>query len=111
MRRNIQRLGLVGLTILTLSLWSGKAHAFGGRYFSGGHPYHNGFLFVPPSSAYEAVGYRPPIRYGAPAYYFPASYLSPASGVFPPPMYPGVPAWRAGGYYMSTYGAGVWYPW
>lgn len=88
-----------------------RVDAHGGRFYSGGHPYHNGFHFVPPASAYEPVWIRPPFRYGVPANYFPASYLSPDTGYYPPQPYPGIPTWRSGFYYMSVHGAGTWYPW
>ena len=80
------------------------------RLTVGGHPYHNGNFFVPPSSAYEAPRVFPPARYGMPSYYVPNSYLpayGPAYyGVPPHPYtwYPGVPQGKAGGYYLSAYG-------
>lgn len=101
---------VAGIVALGFASQGNEAHAFGGRYFSGGHPYHNGFLFVPPASAYEPVWIRPPFRYGAPAYYFPGSYLSPTSTIYPPAPYPGIPGYRQAGYYMSIHGAGSWYP-
>jgi len=90
------------------------------RLTVGGHPYHNGNYFIPPSSAYEATRVFPPARYGMPAYYVPSSYL-PANmlvrpgfatnpygyyGYQPNPAtwYPGVPQAKAGGYYLSGYG-------
>lgn len=85
------------------------SEAGGGRKVSGDHPYHNGYLFIPPSSAYEAVRVRPPVWMGAPAYYYPGSYMSGYS-VYPPPVYPGVPVWRAGGYFMADYGPLYVYP-
>jgi hypothetical protein len=106
----IRYLVVLGLAALGATFAAQDAAAFGGRYFSGGHPYHNGFLFVPPASAYEPVWIRPPFRYGTPAYYFPASYLSPTSAIYPPAPYPGIPSYRAAGYYMSIHGAGNWYP-
>ena len=95
-------------------VWSastGDAFASGKpRLTVGGHPYHNGNYFIPPSSAYEAPRVFPPARYGMPAYYVPNSYLpsyAPAYyGVPPHPYtwYPGVPQGKAGGYYLSAYG-------
>jgi hypothetical protein len=83
-----------------------------GRYYSGGHPYHNGFHFMPPASAHEAVRVRPPFRYGVPAYYFPESYLgAPQRGFYPPVNYQYAPTWRAPFYYMSEYGSAYAYPW
>jgi hypothetical protein len=70
-----------------------------------GHPYHNGNYFIPPSSAYEATRVFPPARYGFPAYYVPSSYLPPGMVMSPFTWYPGVPAGKAGGYYMSAYGS------
>lgn len=86
------------------------AQAGGGRKISGDHPYHNGYLFIPPASAYEAVRVRPPVWMGAPSYYYPGSYLSGSYSTYPPPVYPGVPVWRAGGYFMADYGPLYVYP-
>jgi hypothetical protein len=94
------------------------------RLTVGGHPYHNGNYFIPPSSAYEAPRVFPPARYGMPAYYVPNSYLPAgmlgAPGYGAPPgfgspaymgmpqhpytWYPGIPQGKAGGYYLSAYG-------
>lgn len=101
---------LVG-TLLT----SSRALAWGERWVSGGHPYHNGYLFVPPSSAYEAVRYRPPIWYGPPAYYYPESYLGPDfMSYYPQPDFPWVNMGRAryGGYFYMSHNAYLYaYPW
>ncbi|QDU59792.1 hypothetical protein Pan216_06250 [Planctomycetes bacterium Pan216] len=71
------------------------------RFQSGGHPYHNGYLFIPPASAYSAVTVRPPVWYGTPSYYYPESYLPAAQAVYPPTNYPGTPMSTAGYYYLS----------
>ena len=81
------------------------------RLTVGGHPYHTGNYFIPPSSAYEQTRVFPPARYGFPAYYVPNSYLpayGPAyQGVAPHPYtwYPGIPQGKLGGYYLSAYGS------
>ena len=95
----------VGLATAGLAI-TGEAQAGGAgpRAVVGGHPYHNGNLFIPPSSAYEGPRVFPPARYGFPAYYVPGSYLPPGIAYRPFVWYPGVPAARAGGYYMSSYG-------
>ena len=83
----------------------------GSRTISGGHPYHNGYYFIPPASAWEAPRVRPPIRYGAPAYYYPQSYMP--AGVYynPTVFYPGVSYQRNAYYYMSAYSYQQAYPW
>lgn len=96
---------VVGFTLCT-----DRADAFG-RQISGGHPYHNGYYFIPPASAYEAVQVRPPIFYGAPAYYYPESYLAPGATYYPVSEYPYTTPARAGYYYMSAYGFYRTYPW
>jgi len=94
-----------------------EANAWGGRMYFGGHPYHSGNYAVPPVSAYQGVRVRPPIRYGAPAYYFPQSYLGPGAAYsyvpHPPrqPAYGSIPVWRSGGYYMSARAVTVYHPW
>lgn len=106
------RLVLSSIAVLLLSASLSEA---GGRFYSGGHPYHNGYPFMPPASAYEAVRVRPPFYRGVPAYYIPGSYLGGSvPGYYPPTTYPHqyLPSWRAGGAYMlSTYGAAHAYPW
>lgn len=104
-------IGTMILVGLATSASANGIHFFGGRYYSDLHPYHNGYPFVPPSSAYEAVRVRPPAWFGAPAYYYPQSYLAPGYSYYPPASYPGVPVWRMGGYYMSAYGSAAAYPW
>lgn len=89
---------------------SNTAAAGGGRMVSGDHPYHSGYLFIPPASAYDAVSVRPPVWFGAPAYYYSGSYTAPGYGVYPGAYYPGVPVWRAGGYFMADYGNLYVYP-
>lgn len=111
--------GLVAIAALAATLMGSEpaeAHPFlfGGRYYFDPHPYHNGYFFVPPSSAYEEVRLRPPFWFGVPAYYIPQSYLAPGTDYYPPawyPTYPNIPAWRAGGNYMSARGAASAYPW
>lgn len=83
----------------------------GGRRYTGGHPYHNGYYYIPPSSAYESVRVFPPPRYGVPAYYVPASYMPPGALRATMPTYPGTPMYRAAGYYMSAYGYYHTYDW
>jgi hypothetical protein len=109
----VQKIFLAGLVLVGVLGFTSDVKAGPWRKMMGGHPYHNGYYFIPPSSAYEAVTLRPPIRYGAPAYYYPESYLAPAPAVYMVPVtwYPGVPAWRAGGYYMSGAGPAYFYPW
>jgi hypothetical protein len=108
------------LLAATLAALVFGADAFAGgqpRRVFGGHPYHNGNFFIPPSSAYEATRVFPPARYGFPAYYVPGSYLPAAANPafpyaygnaypvqHPYTWYPGVPQGRAGGYYLSAYG-------
>ena len=87
--------------------WPNFQPLFGGsRPYVGGHPYHDGNLFIPPSSAYSAVGPRPPLRYGAPSYYYPASflYMGPQVryGYYPMSTYYGGAPF-ANPYYLSTY--------
>lgn len=95
----------VGVLVIGLLLSLSPNSEAAGRYYSGGHPYHNGYLFMPPSSAYEAVRIRPPFHYGVPAYYYPESYLGGQRyGFYPPATYQYAPAWRAPYYYMSRYG-------
>jgi hypothetical protein len=99
--------------IVAAGAMADQAQAFNRmRKRMGGHPYHNGYYFIPPSSAYEWVRVRPPIRYGAPAYYFPESYLGPSAfeGGMPAAWYPGIPVDRLGGYYMSEAGPAFFYP-
>lgn len=95
---------LAGAMTAGFLLTASSADAGGGRKIIGGHPYHNGNYFIPPSSAYEGVRVYPPFRYGAPAYYFPGSYLPAGVAPFSFTTYPGTPFGRAGGYYLSTYG-------
>lgn len=92
---------------------------FGGRYVAGGHPYHSGYHFIPPSSAYEAISYYPPFHYGIPSYYAPASYLAPGY-LAPVPInyvpafpntYPYIPVERASSYYMSAHSYYYISPW
>jgi len=107
----------LGILVLAVVLAATGAAQAGGRFYSGGHPYHNGYLFMPPSSAYEAVRVRPPFFYGVPAYYYPESYLGGGvqanyPGYYPPATYPQYfPTWRAGAFYMSSYGAAYASPW
>ncbi len=87
----------------------------GGRFYRGGHPYHNGYPFMPPASAYESVRVPAPFYRGVPAYYFPESYLGGSvPSVYPPTAYPYnyyAPRGQAGAFYMSAYGAAYAYPW
>ncbi|MGL4465313.1 MAG: hypothetical protein ACRC1K_24420 [Planctomycetia bacterium] len=97
------------------------AQAWGGRYYSGGHPYHNGYYAVPPASAYEAVSVRPPVFFGAPAYYYPGSYLPAEMSYYPPADYSQGPGYttysayyphsRAAGFYMSSHAYYYAAPW
>lgn len=102
---------------LQVFLWAGvtacvlASPAAAGRMISGGHPYHNGYHFIPPASAWDPVRLRPPIWYGAPAYYFPGAYLGEQRSFYPPADYPYVPASRAGSYYLSAHGFAATYPW
>lgn len=100
----------VGVALAGWCIADSEAHAFG-RQISGGHPYHNGAYFIPPASAYEAVSYRPPFRYGVPAYYYPESYLAPGVTYYPVSEYPWFPPARAGYYYMSAHSYYYSYPW
>lgn len=103
--------GVVALVISVVVSFATDSNA-AGRYYSGGHPYHNGYYFMPPSSAYESVRVRPPFHYGVPAYYYPSSYLgAPQYGFYPPATYQYAPAWRAPFYYMSEYGSAYASPW
>ncbi len=78
-------------SLLCVVMLTQSAHGWGGgRYISGGHPYHNGWLFVPPESAYSGVTLTPPMWYGAPAYYYPQSYLAPGA-YYGPIQYPATP--------------------
>lgn len=86
------------------------AMAFGGRRIYGGHPYHNGYHFIPPASAWDPVLVRPPVRYGAPMYYFPESYLAPDRAYYPPAHYPYVSTDRIGAAYLSTHVTVAQYP-
>ena len=111
MSRHCER--ILGIVLVATLFLSTEALA-NGRYYTGGHPYHNGFPFVPPSSAYESVRVRPPFWYGAPAYYYPQSYLGGSvPNVYGPTtyQYQYAPTWRQAGYYMSAHGAAYAYPW
>lgn len=99
-----------GLVLAGLAFGVDRAEA-GGRMYFGGHPYHNGYYFIPPSSAYEAPSLMPPPRYGIPAYYIPSSYLAPGVTYYPMADYPYVPVERAAGYYMSAHAYQYAYPW
>lgn len=96
---------------LGLALLSGQQSDAGGRRYAGGHPYHNGYLFIPPASAYESVRLAPPPRYGIPAYYVPSSYLPPGFTYQTPVLYQNVPLTKSAGYYMGGYGYYHTYPW
>lgn len=102
---------VVTITILLGALTSASSAMAHGRKFVGDHPYHVGYYAVPPVSAYEAVRVRPPMRYGAPMYYYPESYLPAGMGGQIPAWYPGVPAERSAYYYISGYGQMRVYPW
>ena len=55
-----------------------SAEAGGGRVrmpWYGVDPYHSGYLYVPPASAYMGPSVMPPARYGFPSYYVTSSYL------------------------------------
>jgi hypothetical protein len=107
-----RKLWIGGAFFVALFLAAPEAKAWGrGRFISGGHPYHNGHLFIPPESAYSAVTYRPPVWFGAPAYYYPGSYL-PAGGVLPGPVvYPSVQGpYSAVRQYRSAMGVPYYYP-
>ena len=76
------------------------------------HPYHAGYHFIPPASAYSGVMFRPPIQFGAPAYYFLGSYLPPGASYYPRATYPyQAPPARGGYYYLSEHAFGTAYPW
>lgn len=108
------KLTALAMVFFAASAEAGNVHLFAGRYYFDGHPYHNGYPFVPPSSAYEAVGLRPPFWYGVPAYYIPQSYMAPGNSYYPPAWYPGYPSvstWRNAGYYMSAHAGAYSYPW
>ena len=107
----IHRLLAAGLVVGAVACLANDAQAFNKmRKMMGGHPYHNGYYSVPPASAYQAVRLRPPVRYGAPAYYYPGSYLAPGTSYYPAAWYPGVPSGRAAGYYMSGTRGAFFYP-
>ena len=114
----MQRLQLaliVTAVVLACGIAASEAQA-GARTIPGGHPYHQGHLFIPPASAYQAVRLRAPIQFGVPAYYYPGSYLQiPADQPWGRPpadyYYGNLPFSRAGGYYMSANGAMYAYPW
>jgi hypothetical protein len=105
---------LMAVVLLTALAGVGQVEA-GGRFYRGDHPYHSGYHFMPPSSAYEAVRVRPPFYRGVPAYYFPESYLGGSvPSVYPPTGYPFnyfAPRGQAGAFYMSAYGTAHVYPW
>jgi hypothetical protein len=98
----------------TILLTTANVGLADGRFYNGGHPYHNGYPFMPPASAYESVRVYPPFHRGVPMYYFPGSYLGGSvPGYYPPAtyQYQYAPAWRSGGFYMSAHGAAYSYPW
>lgn len=105
------RLLVAAGALLSLVTWGESTALAFGRKFSGGHPYHNGYHFVAPSSAYEGVWYRPPFRYGSPAYHFPHSYLVPGKTYYPSTAYGHIPSKRAASYYMSAHGYYYSMPW
>ena len=107
---NLRSLFLTSFVVAATLMGASSATA-GGRTLSGGHPYHNGYLFVPPASAYEAVNYRPPLRYGAPAYYFPQSYLAPEHVTPFPPVRTIMHERRFGHYYFSPQPVSYFYVW
>jgi hypothetical protein len=111
----IRKLLFAAFAATAFVLLGGSAQAHGpfGRYVTGGDPYHNGYLYVPPASAYMGVTYGPPIFFGHPAYYHPGSYMGaqyPYS--FGPTQYPSGPACYGspvyGGY--GSCGAPYYYP-
>ncbi len=86
---------LVALAALAAIPAANAGGGAGTRTILGGHPYHNGNYFVPPSSAYEAARVFPPARYGFPSYYMQSSHYA---------------AWGAGQYgYRPAYGNQVSY--
>ncbi len=90
--------------------------ATGSKVFASGrhnkHPYHAGYQFIPPQSAYSGIRFPAPIGFGVPAYYFPGSYLPPGMTYQIPRSYPYyIPPGRAGYYYMSTHAYRSAYPW
>lgn len=107
----MKRLGIL-TAVFMMGALAPKADAWWGRKYTGGHPYHNGYLAVPPASAYEAVRLRPPAYYGAPAYYYPQSYLGVGNPYQPSwSTYPYIPAQRSAAYYMSAHSQATVYPW
>ena len=109
----------VGLVVATLMV-AADAQAGGRAYWARAeHPYHapglsQGWYAYPPVSSYSAVTLRPPIAYGAPAYYYPESYLAVDPVYAYPTAYPYsyyYPAGPAGYYYMSAHGYMTVYPW
>jgi hypothetical protein len=97
--------------VVLSSVWSGTASAFARRKVHFEHAYHTGYHFIPPASAWDPVKVRPPLRYGAPMYYFPGSYLSRNRAYYPPAHHPHVSSDRLGGAWISIHARHATYAW